>query len=91
MLSIGGRPVDALVNAAGGTPLFVYDLAIVAERIARFRALMPDFVHLHYAVKANPYADLLQFVARIVDGMDVASAGEMDRAQPLRCGHAVSY
>ena len=48
MLLIGGRRADALVEEAGDTPLFVYDLALVDAKIARFRAAFPD-VDLHYA------------------------------------------
>ena len=79
MLVIGGRPVDALVGEAGDTPLFVYDLDIVARRIRRFRSAFPS-VALHYAIKANSYAPLLRFVQSRVDGLDVASAGEMELA-----------
>jgi diaminopimelate decarboxylase len=76
MLLIGGRRADALVAEAGDTPLFVYDLALVDAKIARFRAAFPD-VHLHYAIKANSYAPLLRHVAKQVDGLDIASAGEL--------------
>jgi diaminopimelate decarboxylase len=79
MLRIGGRGVDSLVAEAGGTPLFVYDLAIVRSRIERFRAFFPG-ISLHYAIKANTYEPLLKGVAKLVDGLDVASAGEMDKA-----------
>ena len=79
MLLIGSRRADALVGEAGDTPLFVYDLGLVDAKIAAFRAAFPD-VHLHYAMKANPYAPLLKHVARKVDGVDIASAGEMDLA-----------
>lgn len=77
VLTIGGRPVDALVAEAGSTPLFVYDLELVARRIARFRAAMPSEVKLHYAMKANPYPELLKYIAKRVDGLDVASGREM--------------
>ena len=79
MLLIGGRRADALVDQAGDTPLFVYDLALVDARIARFRAAFPD-VQLHYAMKANSYGPLLRHIAKTVDGIDIASAGEMDVA-----------
>lgn len=75
-LLIGGRPADELAAEAGDTPLFVYDLGIVRRRIERFRAAFPG-VGLHYAVKANPYPPLVAAIARLVDGIDVASAGEM--------------
>lgn len=79
-LMIGGRSADDWIAAAGGeTPLFVYDLAIVRDRIARFRAAFPG-VSLHYAVKANPHPPLVRAVAALVDGIDVASAGEAQLA-----------
>jgi diaminopimelate decarboxylase len=83
VLVLGGRPADGLVREAGGTPLFVYDAARVRERIALFRRHFPD-VDLHYAVKANPYKPLLEGVLNLVDGLDVASQGEM--ALALECG-----
>ena len=79
MLLIGGRRADALVTQAGDTPLFVYDLALVDAKIAAFRAAFAG-VDLHYAMKANPYPPLLRYIARKVDGLDIASAGEMDIA-----------
>ena len=79
-LLIGGETVDALIARAGDTPLFVYDFGIVRARIARLRAALPAGVALHYALKANPYPPLLRAMAGIVDGMDVASAGEMAKA-----------
>lgn len=74
-LLIGGRTADEWIAEAGDTPLFVYDFAIVRDRIARFRAAFPG-VSLHYAVKANPHLPLVRAIARLVDGLDIASAGE---------------
>jgi diaminopimelate decarboxylase len=85
ILTIGGRPADALVEETGGTPLFVYDAGRVRERSARFRRHFPN-VDLHYAVKANPYKPLLKEIVSLVDGLDVASQGEM--ALALDCGIA---
>jgi len=76
MLLIGGRRADALVEEAGDTPLFVYDLALVDAKIARFRAAFAG-VHLHYAMKANPYLPLLKHVGKCVEGIDLASGGEL--------------
>ena len=76
MLLIGGRRADALVAEAGDTPLFVYDLGLVDRQIARFRAVIQG-VDLHYAIKANSYLPLLKHVASRVDGLDVASGGEL--------------
>ena len=80
MLLIGGDRADALADMAGDTPLFVYDSAMLTARVAGWRAAMPAEVQLHYAMKANPYAPLLAFMARLVDGVDVASGGELKAA-----------
>ena len=88
-LLIGGRPTESLVAEAGGTPLFVYDQARIAAQVARFRAAFPSEVALHYAVKANPYAPLLSAMSNLVDGFDIASAGELGRVDSL--GLPVSF
>jgi diaminopimelate decarboxylase len=82
-LLIGGRAADELVADAGGTPLFVYDSKLVGQQIECFRSVMPGEVALHYAVKANPFAPLLSWIADKVDGFDVASAGELGRVAHL--------
>jgi len=82
-LLVGGRSVDDLVAEAGRTPLFVYDIGRIASQVARFRVAFPAEVALHYAVKANPYGPLLQTMAELVDGFDVASTGELGRVAHL--------
>jgi diaminopimelate decarboxylase len=89
MLRIGGRRADALAEAAGDTPLFVYDRAMLTARAAEWRAAMPGEVQLHYAMKANPFAPLLAHMATIVDGFDVASGGEL--ALALASGKAAEH
>lgn len=89
MLLIRGRRADALADAAGDTPLFVYDGAMLTARVAAWRAAMPADVQLHYAMKANPYAPLLAHMAAIVDGLDVASGGEL--AMALGSGMAAAH
>ena len=79
-LSVGGRSVSEWATEAG-TPLFLYEGARIADQVARFRACFPDDVALHYAVKANPYAPLLRWLAPLVDGFDLASLGELERLQ----------
>src|SRR3546814_9345659 len=77
MLLIGGRRADALAGAGEDTPLFVYDSVMLAARVAAWRAAMPAAVQLHYAMKANPFAPLLAFMAGAGEGLDVASGGEL--------------
>ncbi|ODU21562.1 pyridoxal-dependent decarboxylase, exosortase A system-associated [Sphingopyxis sp. SCN 67-31] len=89
MLRIGGQRADILAEAAGDTPLFVYDRAMLTARAAEWRAAMPREVQLHYAMKANPFAPLLAHMATIVDGFDVASGGEL--ALALASGMAAEH
>ena len=76
-LTVGGEDVEALVARVGDTPLFVYDFALIRKRIAELRAAMPSGLALHYAMKANPMPSLVRAIAPLVDGLDIASAGEM--------------
>ncbi|MCL6740071.1 pyridoxal-dependent decarboxylase, exosortase A system-associated [Sphingomonas sp. RB56-2] len=81
-LLIGGHDVETLVEHAGGTPLFVYDSERIALQVRRLRTAFPE-LGLHYAVKANPYAPLLEAMANLVDGFDVASSGELGKVAHL--------
>ena len=86
-LMIGGRPVS---DFTAQTPVFVYDMAVVASRIARFRAAFPG-VDLHYAVKANPFDELLVAMEPLIDGFDVASAGELGKVWQIEPAAKVSF
>lgn len=76
-LQIGGMPLTRLAEQAGGTPFYAYDRRLITERVAQLRAALPAEIQLHYAIKANPMPALVQHLAGLVDGFDVASAGEM--------------
>jgi diaminopimelate decarboxylase len=76
-LLVGGIPVDRLVDRVGSTPFFAYDRAMIVERVAAVRAVLPRAVRLGYAVKANPMPAVVQHLAGLVDHLDVASAGEL--------------
>lgn len=89
-LQIAGRSAEEWVAEAGDTPLFVYDFGVVAARIATFRAALP-WVQLHYAIKANPFGALLQAITPLVDGLDVASGGELALALPHKPAQDISF
>jgi diaminopimelate decarboxylase len=76
-LAVGGQKVSTLAARVGSTPFYAYDRSLLAARVAALRAMLPAGVKLHYAMKANPMPALVQFLAGRVDGIDVASAGEM--------------
>lgn len=76
-LQIGGMALTQLAEQAGTTPFYAYDRQKIAERIALLRKHLPQTVRLHYAVKANPMPAVVQHLAALADGMDVASLGEL--------------
>jgi diaminopimelate decarboxylase len=76
-LAIAGRTASALVAEAGRTPLFVYSKALLDQRMAELRAALPARVGVNYAVKANPHPAVIAHMAPLVDGFDIASAGEL--------------
>lgn len=80
MLLIGGCGVASLVDEAGDTPLFIYDMEIVEAQVRDLRDAMPPDLSIHYAIKANPYAPLLERMVGLVDGFDIASGGELQMA-----------
>lgn len=79
-LAVGGKTASALVDEAGDTPLFVYSTDALGARLAELRTAMPERLAIHYAMKANPFAPLLAWMNRRVDGFDVASGGELQIA-----------
>ncbi len=76
-LQVGGMPVTRLAQRVGSTPFYAYDRARLSARVAELRAHLPAPVALHYSIKANPMPALVQHMAGLVDGLDVASGGEM--------------
>jgi diaminopimelate decarboxylase len=79
-LLVGDRPVEDLAREVGQTPFYVYDRAVMTRKVADLRAALPCGIEIHYAMKANPMPDVVRHFAAIVDGIDLASAGEMDVA-----------
>jgi diaminopimelate decarboxylase len=76
-LQIAGMPLTRLAERVGSTPFYAYSRRAIADRVVLLRAHVPPEVELHYAVKANPMPALVGFLAEQVDGLDVASGGEL--------------
>lgn len=76
-LLVGGIPLERLVDRVGQTPFYAYDRALLTRRVAELRAALPASIKLHYAMKANPMPAVVSHMARLVDGIDVASGGEL--------------
>ncbi|MDD3674129.1 pyridoxal-dependent decarboxylase, exosortase A system-associated [Thauera propionica] len=76
-LLISGQPLSRIAARVGRTPFYAYDRSLLSARVAQLRAALPAEVKLHYAMKANPMPALVCHMATLVDGIDVASAGEL--------------
>ncbi len=61
-------------------PAYLYDLEGLAEHVVSIRAAIPREVELFYAVKANPDPSVLRVIARLADGLEVSSGGELRHA-----------
>jgi diaminopimelate decarboxylase len=79
-LLVGGIPLTRLAARVGQTPYYAYDRALLTRRVADLRAALPAGIKLHYAMKANPMPAVVNHMARLVDGIDVASALELNVA-----------
>ena len=76
-LIIGGLPISRLAEQIGQTPFYAYDRDLLRSRVAELRAALPNDIELHFAMKANPMPAVVGFMASLVDGIDVASGGEL--------------
>lgn len=76
-LQVGGLPLSQLAERVGQTPFYAYDRNLLRSRVTELRAALPKSVKLHFAMKANPMPAVVGFMASLVDGIDVASAGEL--------------
>ncbi len=74
---VGGLPLAQLAERVGQTPFYAYDRKLIKQRVAELRAALPASVKLHFAMKANPMPAVVGYMAGLVDGIDVASAGEL--------------
>jgi diaminopimelate decarboxylase len=87
-LQVGGLLLTRLAQRVGQTPFYAYDRSLLMARVAYLRSILPAEISLHYSVKANPMPALVQCMANLVDGFDVASGGELKLAldTPMKPG-----
>jgi diaminopimelate decarboxylase len=74
------RVVEAVTGAARPVCAYVYDAAALRARARAVRAALPPGAELLYAVKANGHPEVVAALAAAVDGIEVASGGELDLA-----------
>lgn len=79
-LHAGGISIERLAIRTGKTPFYVYDRNIMTKKVKTLRESLPEGLHLHYAMKANPMPSVVQHLSQLTDGIDVASVAEMQVA-----------
>jgi len=79
-LYIGSKSITQLMSDLGSLPCYIYHKNSILEQIAKLRTYLPKSIALHYAIKANPMPQLIQYLAHQVDGFDVASEHELKMA-----------
>ena len=91
-LMVGDVPLTVLAARVGQTPFYAYDRALLRKRVGDLRSVLPQSVKLHYAMKANPMPALVGLMATLVEGVDVASAGELQVALDAgACASEISF
>lgn len=76
-LVVGGMTIRDLAEQIGQTPFYAYERDAMSRRMHRLREILPNTLSIHYAIKANPMPAVVGHMAALVDGLDVASLGEM--------------
>ena len=83
--TLGGNPPRSARTPEPPTPYIRIDLAIVRQRYAELRRLLPA-ASIYYAVKANPAAAVIAALAALGANFDIASEGEMRRCREAGVG-----
>jgi len=83
-LAVGGLAVSRLAEQFE-TPLFVYDAAVLRDRLAALRLALPKRVEVYYSVKANPNPAVIGVFVAAGTGLEVASGAEFLRARSAGC------
>ncbi len=83
-LCISGMSVSSIV-ARHGTPLFIYDGSVIERKLSLLKQTLPPRWSIYYSVKANPSREVLKFFVGREHGLEIASAGEFQRAIDAGC------
>jgi diaminopimelate decarboxylase len=83
-LNVDGVAASTLA-AAYGTPLFVYDRAVLDQKWNLLRGALPLEFSIYYSVKANPSQAILRHFLAKGAGLEIASGGEFCQALTAGC------
>ncbi|MFT5710416.1 MAG: diaminopimelate decarboxylase [Halioglobus sp.] len=79
-LQIGGVALTTLAADMGDRAFYAYDRNVILKQLDKLRQELPADIRYHYAMKANPMPEVVNFLAQHCDGLDVASGGELEVA-----------
>jgi len=77
--------MEQLAAIVGSSPFYLVDRGLIRSRIDSMREALPPRLGIHYAIKANPMPALVCQLSHWVDGLDVASQGELQVALNSGC------
>jgi len=86
-LVIGNFQADQLAEIHG-TPLFLYNRAVLDIKFDALRAALPQRFSIYYSVKANPCLAVVKHFLGRGCGLEIASAGEFQLALDAGCAPA---
>ncbi|WP_436533934.1 type III PLP-dependent enzyme [Actinoplanes sp. HUAS TT8] len=89
MAELPDHVATALRTLATPACAYVYDTEALRTAAARLRASLPARTTILYAVKANGHPEVVQSLASVCDGLEVASGGELDLAVRAGTGRIV--
>ena len=76
-LVVGKITISHIEKMLGRTPFYAYDKQLITNTVTKLKKFLPNKIKLHYAIKANPFPSVVHFMAKLVNGFDVASKKEM--------------
>jgi diaminopimelate decarboxylase len=82
-MSVPEPVAGALLDGPRPVCAYVYSLPHLRARVAAVRSALPPGAILLYAVKANGHPAVVAALAEVVDGLEVASGGELALATGL--------
>jgi diaminopimelate decarboxylase len=77
---VPARVAAAIAQARRPVCAYIYDTAVLRARAAAVTSALPAGVEVLYAVKANGNPAVVETLAERLDGLEVASGGELDLA-----------
>jgi diaminopimelate decarboxylase len=90
-LIVGGMTIEALAERFG-TPLYIYDAEVMRRSFSALKIALNGFAGIVYSIKANPNPAIARIFVDLGAGIEIASAGEYDRAREAGVApHAILF